>query len=348
VAQLNRELSPQAERTEGASASLMLRFLQGVACAVIIMWGIRAASSILGPLLLSLLLAYAVAPLPKWIMERFKVSKSRAIALTTVAALAFGLYVLLSLDLATVRIAEKLPTYELRLAGLYEQLTISMSTHGIVAPSLSVKNVFTPERFREIARVVLPEAGVIISDGLLIFLLAFLLLVAMVEDIGSAQGPLAEKLAYYGSDAQRYVALTAKTAGINTVLNLTFLIVMGVDTPVVWSFLYFFLDFIPTVGFIVALVPPTFVTLLMYGWKRALFVACGLILTNLIVDNVVTPIFMKQAVDISFLEITLSLVGWAFLLGITGAILAVPLTLALKKFIEKSLRQAHLAMEPSG
>jgi predicted PurR-regulated permease PerM len=86
----------------------------------------------------------------------------------------------------------------------------------------------------------------------------------------------------------------------------------------------------------------------MYGWKRALIVAGGLILTNLIVDNVVTPIFMQHAVNVSFLEITLSLIGWAFLLGLTGAVLAIPLTLALKKFIQKSSHLDALVPEPSG
>jgi AI-2 transport protein TqsA len=143
------------------------------------------------------------------------------------------------------------------------------------------------------------------------------------------------------------VTVTAKTAGINAVINLVFLIVMGVDTPIVWSFLYFFLDFIPTVGFMMALLPPTFVTL-MYGWKRALVVAGGLILSNLIVDNVVTPIFIKHAVDISFLEIALSLVGWAFLLGLIGAILAIPMTLALRKFLAKNIDPSEPALSPSG
>jgi AI-2 transport protein TqsA len=144
------------------------------------------------------------------------------------------------------------------------------------------------------------------------------------------------------------VTVTAKSAGINTLVNLIFLIVMGVETPVVWASLYFFLDFIPTLGFLIALVPPTFVTLLMYGWKRALLVACGLVLTNLIVDNVVTPIFMKEAVGISFLEITLSLVGWAFLLGLPGAIVAVPLTLALKKFVAEDWAPEQVTLQPSG
>lgn len=332
----------------GNSLSPILRTLLGAACAVIVMGGIRAASGILGPLLLGLLLAYAIVPLPKWIMRRFKLSKNKAIALTAVAAFAFGLYLLFALDVGIMRISQKLPGYEQHLVSLYGQAATSMSAEGIVAPSLSIKNVFTPERIKGMVQVLLPEAGMILSNGLLIFLFAFLFVMTMVEDIGVTQGPLAERLAYYASDAQRYVTVTAKTSGINALVNMIFLFLMGVDTPVVWSFLYFFLNFIPTLGFMIALVPPAFVTLLMYGWKRALLVTLGLILTNLIVDNVVSPIFMKHAVDVSFLEITLSLVGWAFLLGLTGAVLAIPLTLSLKKFLRKSLMEDPLVMEPSG
>jgi len=326
----------------------MLRTLLGAACIVIIVAGVRATSAVLGPLLLSLLIAYAVVPFPKWLMLRFKLRKSAAIALTAVAVVAFGLYLVLALDLATIRIAAKLPIYEERCANLYQQIDVFLNAHNIVAPSLSIKSVFTPEHLREISRAVLPEAGSIISSGMLIGLLAFLFIIEMAGEIGDKVGPLAEKLAYYGSDACSYVNVTAKTAGINALINLVFLIVMGVDTPVVWCFLYFFLDFIPTLGFVMALLPPTFVTLLMYGWKRALVLASGLILSNLIVDNVITPIFMKHAVDISFLEITLSLVGWAFLLGLTGAILAIPMTLALRKFIAKNLDQSEPALNPSG
>ena len=328
--------------------SRFLRILLGAACTVIVLWGIRTASGVLGPLLLGLLLAYAIVPFPQWLMRRFKMSKRAAIALTAISVIFLGPYLLFALDLATVRIAEKLPVYEVHLASLYQQIAISTSAHGIVAPSLSVESVFTPERLREISRVVLPEAGAIISQGMLIFLLAFLFVIEMLGDAGVEPSPLAVSLSRFGSDARSYVVVTARSAGINAVINLVFLLLMGVDTPVVWSFLYFFLDFIPTLGFVIALVPPTFVTLLMYGWKRALVVACGLILTNLIVDNVVTPIFMKHAVDVSFLEITLSLVCWAFLLGLTGAILAIPLTLGLKKFLATVLNDDEPAMEPSG
>ncbi|MGC2721111.1 MAG: AI-2E family transporter, partial [Candidatus Acidiferrales bacterium] len=264
-----------------------------------------------------------------------------------VAVLAFVLFLLLPLDFAAVRISQRLPLYEQLLSARYQQFGGFMAAHDLSAPTISIKSVLTPDRLREATRIVLPEAGAIISSGVLISFLAFLFVAAMVEDTGVTRGPLAEKLAYYGSAARSYVMVTAKSASINAVLNLIFLSVMGVDTPVLWAAVYFVLDFIPTVGFIAALLPPTFVTLLMYGWKRALVVAIGLVLTNLLIDNLVTPIFMKHAVDVSLLEITLSLMGWTFLLGVPGAILAIPLTLALKKFIDKELREEAVAVEPA-
>lgn len=329
------------------SLSPVRQFLLSAACVVIILLGVRIAAPILGPLLLGLLFAYALAPFPKWLIQRFKLSKSAAIAITALAVAAFGIYLLGALDLASVRVEEKLPVYQEHLAVIYAKVGSFMGAHGMAPPNLSVRSALTPERLREIGRAVLPEAGAILSNGLLIFLLGFLFVMEMTEDIGAKRSHLALRLADYAADARTYVGITAKTAGINALVNLIFLVIMRVDTPVVWAFLYFFLDFIPTLGFMVALVPPTFVTLLMYGWKRALVVACGLVLTNVIVDNAVTPMFMKQAADISFLEITLSLVVWAFLLGLPGAILAIPLTLALKRFLAKSMKGTELEAESS-
>jgi AI-2 transport protein TqsA len=203
--------------------------------------------------------------------------------------------------------------------------------------------VLAPEQLT----LILPGTGAIIAKGLLIFLLAFLFVVEMLHDRESKPGKFAEYLGRHGHYAQSYVAVIAKSAGINAVLNLVFLLAMGVDGAFLWCFLYFFLDFIPTLGYSIAMVPPAFVTLLVYGWKRALVVACGLILTNVIVDNVVMPIFAERAMSISFLEITLALVVWSFLLGLPGAVLAVPLTLRCKEVISQLLEPGRLGVEAS-
>src|SRR5271167_988785 len=104
-----------------------VRLLQGTAYAVIILWGVRAASPVLGPLLLGLLLAFALVPFPRWLMRRFKFPKSAAIAVTAATVVASGLFLAFSLDLATVVIEVKLPVYEQRLGSVYEQAENVMS-----------------------------------------------------------------------------------------------------------------------------------------------------------------------------------------------------------------------------
>ncbi len=68
----------------------LLPLLQGTACVVIILWGARLLSDLLGPLLLDLLLAYAVAPFPKRPMHRFKLSKARAAGLKDIRSNRFN------------------------------------------------------------------------------------------------------------------------------------------------------------------------------------------------------------------------------------------------------------------
>ena len=128
---------------------------------------------------------------------------------------------------------------------------------------------------------------------------------------------------------------------VNALANLVLLVVLGVNFPVIWCFLYFFLHFIPNLGFLISLVPPSLMALLMLGWKRALLVTGGLILTEMLGDYVVKPMLMRKGLHVSLFEITLSLMVWGFLLGPAGAILAVPLTLALRRYIERPLTEGE-------
>jgi len=308
----------------------LLRFLQGAACTVIVLWGVRAFSELLGPLLLALMLSYGAVALPKWLMLRFKLSQGRAISLTAMALAAAGLFVIVTLEVGLAQLAARLPLYAQRLGSLGEQVTALLAAHGVHSLNFSAQNALTPERLGPIAALVVPAAGVVAMEVLLIFLLAFLFVLEMLRDARGNPSLIGGILSRHGLYSKRYLAVTIKSGGINSVLNLVLLVTLGVDQALLWTLLYFFLNFIPTVGFSMALIPPTVVTLLMHGWTWALVVAGGLILTNLFVDNVVTPFFAKRALHISFLELTLSLVGWSFLLGVAGAIIAIPLTLALK------------------
>jgi predicted PurR-regulated permease PerM len=141
-------------------------------------------------------------------------------------------------------------------------------------------------------------------------------------------------LLYYGKDVQRFIAISAQTGAIIALANLVLLIALGIDFPVLWCVLYFLLQFIPSIGFLIAIVPPALLALLTFGWKRALFVIIGLVVTQMASDYILQPRLMKKSMHISLLEIMLAIMIWGFLLGPMGAILGVPLNLALKKYIQ--------------
>jgi predicted PurR-regulated permease PerM len=294
------------------------------------------------------MLAYAVVPFPIWLMERFKLSKGRATTLTAVALIALGVLTLFALETGIGRLAAKMPIFEQRLTGLFDQITVLISHFRIIdLQNLAFENVLTAQRVGSMITSVVPQASAIASESLLICLLSSLLVIEMLPDSEAEPGGIRSFLLSQGAHARSYIVVTAKSAGINALINLAFLLAMGVETPFLWSALYFFFAFIPFVGPAIAMVPPIFLALLMLGWKRALIVACVLILTQLIVGNVVMPIIAKKSMNISFLEITLSLVGWTFLLGLAGAITAIPLTLVLKGLLAKNLPQGDPAMSTS-
>ena len=324
----------------------LLRLLQAAACIVIISWGVNQASHLIMVLLLSLLLAYCILPLPKWIMHRFKLSKSVAIALTVTLMGIFYLIASIYLAESVYRMMAKLPAYEENLKALLARVEPFLYAHGIQLASQTGAKLFSSEQIMGYARVGLPAALGLLSDRVLIGILSLLIVILMAEEEGR-QTRLVAELEYYARDVQRFIAISAKTGAITALANLVLLAALGVDFPLLWCVLYFFLHFIPNVGFIIALVPPTLLALITLGWKRSLLVAGGLVLTNLVADYVLTPIFMKKGVDISFLEIMLSLIVWGALLGAASGIVAIPLTLVFKKFAERFSTGGKTAMAPS-
>ena len=110
----------------------------------------------------------------------------------------------------------------------------------------------------------------------------------------------------------------------------------GVDFALLWGLLFFVMSFIPNIGFVLSVIPPFFIALMEFGFTRAAIVVIVVIILNSIVDNGISPRVMARSVGLTTLTIFLSLVFWAWVLGALGAILAVPLTMMVKKLVLES------------
>jgi predicted PurR-regulated permease PerM len=124
--------------------------------------------------------------------------------------------------------------------------------------------------------------------------------------------------------------LNGAVAGGAAVANLAVMWIAGTDHAVLWAVVGFLLAFVPF-GFIVSAIPPVALTALESGgaWAGIVFVA--FVVINSVADNVIKPKYMGEGFGIPFSVIALAFLGWGFILGAFGALLAVPLTLALMK-----------------
>jgi predicted PurR-regulated permease PerM len=152
----------------------------------------------------------------------------------------------------------------------------------------------------------------------------------------------------YIRDLRGYVILTAQLAGLTGIGATIFLLILGVDLPILWGVLTFLLSFIPTVGLFLAMILPALLALLEFGTAKALLVVAGFLLIDAVIENVIKPKFLGESLDISPLVIILSLIFWAAVLGPVGALLAVPLTLAVKELVLETDEDSQWVAELMG
>jgi predicted PurR-regulated permease PerM len=330
------------------SLSPMLKTLIGTASVVIVLWGMKAAASILNLFFLALLLAYSILPLQNWLIRK-KVRKGVALLLTIVLVLSLFLGIGYLLALSVSGVGDKLPVYQERLLTVYNSVNDLLKSRGIDPSGVTVLKMLSPEKVVGVTSTMLGAVGGILSNSFFILFIMILLLAEMAEapDGQSTIGKARRKLMDYGADVQKYVAITAATGAINAAANVILMLIVGVDFAFLWGISYFFLNFIPNFGFIIAVIPPALLAFLEFGWVKALVVLVGFILTNSITDNVVKPLFMKHGLNVSPLGVILSLIFWGFVLGPVGAILAVPLTISVKRFLQE-LQQEGRGQAPEG
>ncbi len=179
----------------------------------------------------------------------------------------------------------------------------------------------------------------VVQIGMTMLIFIFMISAAISRSPKSNEGletaePVINRVNDFTRDVRRYLTVTT---GINMLVGLgdtIFLLIMGVDFAVLWGVLSWLLGYIPTVGFWLALIPPTILAWAEFGAPTAFIVFLGFVLINGSVQNFVQPKMMGDNLNISPVIVFLSLFIWGWLLGGIGAILAVPLTLLILALLE--------------
>ncbi|MEJ0059250.1 MAG: AI-2E family transporter [Terricaulis sp.] len=139
-----------------------------------------------------------------------------------------------------------------------------------------------------------------------------------------------EMVASIRGSMERYLYVQTVASLIITVLTFITLEAIGLDNALFWSFLIFFLNFIPTIGSIVAVALPTAFALVQFPTLAPVaFVALGVGVWQFIIGNFVQPRMTGESLNLATLVVLLALAVWGAIWGIPGAFLAAPLTVML-------------------
>lgn len=119
---------------------------------------------------------------------------------------------------------------------------------------------------------------------------------------------------------------------------------IGLDFPLLWAMLAFLLNYVPTIGSIIAAVPAVLLALVQLGPGEAGATAVGFAAINVIFGNLIEPRLMGYGVGISPLVVFVGLVFWGWVFGPVGMLLSVPLTMTLKLALESDERTRWVAI----
>ena len=114
------------------------------------------------------------------------------------------------------------------------------------------------------------------------------------------------------------------------------LLFIGVDFPVTWGALAFFLNFIPTIGSIVASIPPIILALVQFYPELlpAIITAVAVVAIQVVIGNGIAPKVLGDQLNLSPVVVLLSLLFWGWLWGIAGALMSVPIAVTIKIICE--------------
>jgi AI-2 transport protein TqsA len=313
--------------------------LLGAAAVVVVAAGVRSVAWLIGPAFLALIIVVAVAPLRGWFLRR---GWPRWLVTLVLVLAVEGVMLLLALAIviSIARLATALPQYAAESQQLAQSATTALARFGVGPDELrQVVESLDLGKLRGLLAAILGSVAGIATN--LVFILTLLLFLGVetgtagsrIADIASDRPEIGSALANFAHGTRQYLIVSTVFGLIVAVLDTIALMIIGIPLAVTWGVLSFVTNYIPNIGFILGVIPPALLGLLIGGPQQMLLVIVVYCVLNFVVQSLIQPRYVGDAVGLSVTVTFLALAFWTWLLGPLGAILAIPLTLLAKALL---------------
>jgi len=304
--------------------------LVGMAAFFVILFGIRDSASIINPILLALVITITVLPVPSRLTKRGMPGWLALVLTILMVVLVLGL-VIATVFFSIAQLSTSLPTYMSSASQQAASTTDSTTAAQINQVTISMGPVMQG--------FLVNITNLLVQFGLALVIFFFMISAAISLPTPSRLGldpdmAIISRVTALTEDVRKYMTVLT---GVNFLVGMgdtIFLLFMGVDYAVLWGLLAWFMGYIPSIGFIIALIPPVLMAYAQYGLQSALVVLIAYVLINGGIQNFYQPKVMGDRLRISPVIVFIGLFVWGYLLGGIGAILAVPMTLMVLIIME--------------
>lgn len=331
----------------------IISLLGGLASVVLIIAGLKAMAGLLTPILLSLFLVLITYPILAWLRGR-GLPGWLAYLLVLLSVVAVGACVVLFLVTSVNELIGLLPAYskliEAQINGLWQWLT----ERGVTLADIQALSWFQPERIIQLSfSLTTTLLGTLSSTGLTLLIFIYMLAAAPGFSRQLHKGlknnlPMIHRLEEFADSTSSYLMIKGGLGAVTALVQMLLMWWLELDFTVLWGVLSFALNFVPNIGFYLALIPPLLIAIIELGWIKAALFAVGYMLINNFFDIVIAPRFLAKGLDLSILVTFLAVIIWAWILGPIGAFLALPLTIMVKKLLLESFPQTRLVADLMG
>lgn len=302
-------------------------------------FGLAAIREIFTPAFLAFILTLCVHPLRQWLQHR---GMPRGIATGVSIAAVFLLLAGFAgvLIAALAQFSALLPQFAPQIAEAGASISGWLASAGFGPEQVqAVQAGFDPGRIIGFVGGLLGNLTNIV--GILVIILTLLILMAvdgshvpaLLSHLKLHRPALVSALDGFASGVRRYMVATTVLGIAQGVFNWLVLLILHVPGALLWGLLSFICSFIPNVGYFIAIIPPLFFGYLTGGWPTVLAVVILFGGVNAVIQSIVQPKYIGNAVNLSETLTFLSVLFWAVILGPIGAILAVPLTLLARTLL---------------
>ena len=299
---------------------------------IIVVAGMKVASAILVPFFLAVFIAVICTP-PLFWLQRKGVPKVLALVLILAAILLVGILLGALIGPSLNDFLKSLPDYQEQLSAHITALISWLREKGVNIPAKEVpRTLLHPGWVMDLAGGIFSALSSVLTNGFLILLTVVFILLEAADLPKKLRVVLKNPerslsaIEKFSQSAKRYLVIkTLISAAVGLAIWL-WLLILGVDYPVLWGTLSFLLNYVPNIGAIIAALPVALLALVQLGVGSALLTVLGFVVVHIVVGNIIEPKLMGKGLSLSTLVVFLSMVFWGWVLGPIGMILSVPMT----------------------